>query len=289
VSAAAKIGKLLAKAEGTDNPHEAEAFMRKAEALMIQEGIDEAMARRAGGANVRPEEIVERVIRLYVAKDTRTWDTRTSSTYVCKGACGQELEARRFPTTKDRYLRGVECRSCRDARPKGVSQAETNAYNRAHVEGFFRVVRHLGVRGYRRGDSLFYVVGFESDVARAELLLRSLHLQAVAAMWSWWKAEGTHRYWGDSERVQARKDFIYDFHNGAATRLRQETQTQVDATPGAALALRDKASELGAHMDTLGLAKGRPTNLGGSAAGFAAGREANLGGNGLGSRKAVGS
>jgi hypothetical protein len=43
-----KIAGLLAKAERTDNPHEAEAFSRKAEQLMIKHGIDETMARATG-------------------------------------------------------------------------------------------------------------------------------------------------------------------------------------------------------------------------------------------------
>lgn len=36
------ITKLLAKAEGTTNPHEAEAFMAKAEELMLKHGIEQA-------------------------------------------------------------------------------------------------------------------------------------------------------------------------------------------------------------------------------------------------------
>jgi len=47
---AEKVALLLAQAEGTDNPVEAEAFTRKAEELMLKHGIDEAMiaARRPG-------------------------------------------------------------------------------------------------------------------------------------------------------------------------------------------------------------------------------------------------
>lgn len=37
-----RIAKLLAKAEGTDNAHEAEAYMAKAEELMLQHGIERA-------------------------------------------------------------------------------------------------------------------------------------------------------------------------------------------------------------------------------------------------------
>lgn len=53
-----KIAKLLAKAEGTTNPHEAETFMAKAEALMLQHGIERAQleARRPGQ---RTDDIVQ--------------------------------------------------------------------------------------------------------------------------------------------------------------------------------------------------------------------------------------
>lgn len=52
-----KIAKLLAKAEGTDNDEERDAFNAKAEKLMLQLGIQAAELEAAG--EVRPEEIVE--------------------------------------------------------------------------------------------------------------------------------------------------------------------------------------------------------------------------------------
>lgn len=59
---AEKVALLLAKAEGTDNPLEAEAYTRKAEELMLKHGIDEAMAaaKRPGAKNVEPI-IIERI------------------------------------------------------------------------------------------------------------------------------------------------------------------------------------------------------------------------------------
>lgn len=58
----AKISKLLAKAEGTDNEAEREAFNAKAEALMVKLGIARAELESTGAVN--PEEIVE-VVRPY--------------------------------------------------------------------------------------------------------------------------------------------------------------------------------------------------------------------------------
>lgn len=56
-----KVALLLAKAEGTTNPHEAEAYTKKAEALMLKHGIDLAMAEaRRPGTKADPI-IIERI------------------------------------------------------------------------------------------------------------------------------------------------------------------------------------------------------------------------------------
>lgn len=54
---AEKINKLIAKAERTDNPHERETFMAAAQRLMLEWGIEEAVARSANGELT--DEIVE--------------------------------------------------------------------------------------------------------------------------------------------------------------------------------------------------------------------------------------
>src|SRR5215204_676659 len=67
----AKIGKLLALAERAGTPEEAEAALGKAQRLMVQYGIEEAMARAAGGAEVKPEEIVEH----WFPVPSKSWST----------------------------------------------------------------------------------------------------------------------------------------------------------------------------------------------------------------------
>lgn len=66
-----KIAKLLAKAEATDNDHERDTFMAKAESLMLRLGIDAAELEAAG--EVKPEEIVH---------DHRDWRGNYSITMV---------------------------------------------------------------------------------------------------------------------------------------------------------------------------------------------------------------
>lgn len=46
----------------------------------------------------------------------RTWDATAADTHTCAGACGETKPAKSFPTTGKDGQRGVECRSCRDAR-----------------------------------------------------------------------------------------------------------------------------------------------------------------------------
>lgn len=286
------IGKLLAKAERTDNPHEAEAFTRKAEALMVKLGIDEAVARAAAGDAVAPERIVETRVSLFV-DDRRTWTPTPDRPSVTCVGCRQDLPARRFPTTKIPGERGVECRTCRDKRIETATPltVESNRYNRTHIDGFFRVVRGMGARGYYSGEHTFYIVAFQSDAERLALLLPSLKAQSMMAMWTWWKLEGDYASrWGtETDRYNARRDFLFSFYGAVASRLRRETKRVVDSTPGAALAVRDKTTEVNDFLDAMNLSKGRGVNYGGSAAGHDAGTRANLGGNAVGGgRTAIG-
>lgn len=59
-----RIAKLLAKAEGTDNALEAEAYMTKAEELMLQHGIERAQLEAKGKPGTKREEIV--TVRVHI-------------------------------------------------------------------------------------------------------------------------------------------------------------------------------------------------------------------------------
>lgn len=57
-----KIAKLLAKAERTDNAHEAEAYSKMAERLMLKWGIEEAVIRSRMDDGAKPEKVVTKGI-----------------------------------------------------------------------------------------------------------------------------------------------------------------------------------------------------------------------------------
>jgi Protein of unknown function (DUF2786) len=271
---AERIGKLLAKAGSTDSVHEAETLQAKAEELMVRWGIEKAVALKAAGSDVPPEQIIKVTIDMRApVQPPKVWvPSGKDDTYTCTG-CDETLSVSKFPTTKNALRRESECRACRDKRIAARQRrTESDRYNRAHIEGWFRVTRALGVDGYRNGDVLFTVVGFESDAKHAALMLKSLKAQAMLAMWSWWLSAGRAATTGDT--FAARRDFVYSFYLGVAYRLEQRTKVEVDATPGAALALRDKAAELRAHMDAMSLGAGRKVTLNGHRDGFSAGMAA---------------
>lgn len=59
-----KVSALLAKAERTENEHEAEAFFEKAQELMSKWAIDDAMLRAAGGGKAKADPLIVRRVDL---------------------------------------------------------------------------------------------------------------------------------------------------------------------------------------------------------------------------------
>ena len=228
------IGKLLAKAERTENEHERDAFSAQAERLMLKWGIEEAMARAVGGADVKPEEIV----------------------------------------TKKLDFSGVG-----------------STYSKGVILAMYSVARGAGIDAYRGGWEFLYLVGHESDVARAETLINSLFLQMTSARDTWWKlarqTEG-FQYLSEHQKWKTRMNFMVSFGEACGTRLRKMNREETEAVPGAALVLRDRKAEVRDYMESKNLKSTRGNNFGGSAAGALAGQKASLGESGIGGRRSLG-
>ena len=148
---------------------------------------------------------------------------------------------------------------------------------------------------------IYTIVGFESDVKQAELLLVSLQLQAASALTTWWKTD-THAMviqetGTPMEKFKARREFVMAFGRGAATRLTQRFNAVVkERGVGTEVMLQDRGSQIEAwlkeNMD-LTTSKGRGLAAGdarAAASGYVAGTEANTGETKIGpDRTAIGS
>jgi hypothetical protein len=227
-----KIAKLLAKAEGTDSPAEAEAFTRAAEKLMIKWGIDEAIVR----AKMTGEQSAEEII-----------------------------------TARFEY---------------------TDTYSDAYVAFTSSIVDGLGQlrcfyqSGYRHPDQrVVYVIGHESDVKRAEMLLASLRLQAASAMKTWWRTGRYSTHLKGWRAFKARRQFIISFGDGVGERLAGVRAETIAETGGKSteLVLVDRATRVDAwmeeHVGKLKTTRGVQGSLLGFEAGLEAGRRADIGNN----------
>lgn len=120
------------------------------------------------------------------------------------------------------------------------------------------------------------VVGFESDLADAMRMIRSLDLQSAVAVKAWARTQ-KNAWWAYSpaDKTRAKQAFALAFGIGAAARIKTEREEAVaDAGAGTALVLVDRAHKVAAHFDTLGMRRGRATSRRWDGSGWSAGRSA---------------
>ncbi|QGJ88860.1 hypothetical protein PBI_TEAMOCIL_5 [Microbacterium phage Teamocil] len=102
-----------------------------------------------------------------------------------------------------------------------------------------------------------HIVGFESDVAQAEVLIRSLEVQALLAVKDWWygvRNTVQYAYSPDRDKVRARHTFVTAFGMGAAERI-EANRNQVihEAGTGTELVLVDRRAKVDDFVDGMGL------------------------------------
>lgn len=185
----------------------------------------------------------------------------------------------------------IDARRARDGKASEkiieVRIAFTGTYRDAFVDMGASVVYALKqmrvLESKRDRSSVMWIVGFESDVKQAEVLVRSLQVQATVAMKAWWQANAhRYRFGSDWDRRKARDHFIRGFGHGAHRRITENRRTAVeDAGTGTDLVLVDRRVQVDAFVDGMNLRPGREgqTKWDGfaQAHGNQAGRNANTG------------
>ncbi|AVR56323.1 hypothetical protein PBI_ETNA_58 [Microbacterium phage Etna] len=165
----------------------------------------------------------------------------------------------------------------------------TGAYRGEMLNLCSNVVRGLGTlraMQYTGGKGKvfsFYLVGFESDVEQAEILIRSLQLQAMVAVRNWWKEhkEGLS-YLSNYEQEKKRRSFVHGFGTGAGSRIAEGRRQAVqESGTGTELVLVSRKAHVDEYMSHVKTGKARSrtaTGMDGAAGhGYAAGRQANTG------------
>ena len=136
-----------------------------------------------------------------------------------------------------------------------------------------------------RGGKVFtlYLIGFESDVAQAQILISSLQVQSAVAVRAWWKLN-KDTYASDTyyDQEKARRSFVHGFGTGAGSRIRDNRAAIIqEVSTGTDLVLVSRKSRVDSYVSDMRTGKGRSRNATGQDAaasqGFRAGQNANTG------------
>lgn len=130
------------------------------------------------------------------------------------------------------------------------------------------------------GGRVLYLVGYESDVRQALVLIASLEVQGMVAMRTWWarnRARLAHRT--DAQKRRARSGFLRGFALGVRTRIEANRRTIIEeAGTGTDLVLASRLDRVNEHVGKVGKARTRKNADGtGFHSGVTAGQNANTG------------
>lgn len=142
-------------------------------------------------------------------------------------------------------------------------------------------------------SATLYIIGYESDVARAEQLIASLHVQGMVAVQAWWKEHKEEHFWKKPYDQEAtRRSFFRGFGNGAGQRLRASREQAVqEAGTGTELVLVSREARVQEHFDSIQTrperARARKGDGSALGSGYRAGQQANTGGHAVGQGRGI--
>lgn len=139
---------------------------------------------------------------------------------------------------------------------------------------------------------LLYLVGFTSDVRQAQVLTKSLEVQAMVAMRAWWADVRGHYHWhSENQKRRARSGFIRGFGVGAASRIQESRRAIVEeSAKGTELVLASRRDRVDAFTDAIAGGQARTRRRADATSfshGHRSGRLANTGGEGIAQGRAV--
>lgn len=157
--------------------------------------------------------------------------------------------------------------------------------------GTLRAMQYTGGKGKVFS---FWLVGFESDVEQAKVLINSLQLQAAVAVRAWWKNGNKEAYSHRSayDQEKARRSFVHGFGTGAGVRLRESRQEVVaESGKGTEIVLASRKIKVDERMEQISTGKARSRTATGrdfaAADGHAAGKQANIGSKAVGQGRGI--
>lgn len=175
----------------------------------------------------------------------------------------------------------------------------TGAYRGEMINLALNVIHGLGnLRGmqYTGGQGKvfsYWVIGFESDVEQATLLINSLQVQAAIAVREWWKVnKAIYGYESSYNQEKARRSFVHGFGTGAGARIRDSRKVIFEEqSTGTELVLVSRKAKVDAHFEGIPTKLGRGRNAtgrdGAAVSGYKAGKQANTGGKSVSQGKGI--
>lgn len=193
---------------------------------------------------------------------------------------------------------GIEQAVINERRAKSGSSDEKIVQEGITFSGAYRLeMAHLGgmvahglgnirclLSTFKNKSVVLYLIGYESDVNQAKILIASLQVQSLVATRAWWKLnKNDFSLHSAYDQEAARRSFTRGFGTGAGARIADSRKQAVqEVGSGAELVLVSREAKVQGYFDNL--AKGKRRARGGkgdsyaSVQGYRAGQNANTGG-----------